>query len=189
MAKGEKQIKYTEEQRAEIVERICLLYESQNATIASCCQACGITDRTFLLWVAADSALSERYKKAKSVQDDNYWESIIKPLAKTALQKHLEVEYADKDVDVVYQGVPVKDKEGNPAKQRTREFVLPNPTLTIFAMKGVFPKRFVERLEHSNDPDNPLPDPSINIVVNAPNVQPVTSEEAMQAILDKFKTD
>ena len=149
MAKGEKQIKYTEEQRAEIVERICLLYESQNATIASCCQACGITDRTFLLWVAADSALSERYKKAKAVQDDNYWESIIRPLAKTALQKHLEVEYADKDVDVVYQGVPVKDKEGNPAKQRTREFVLPNPTLTIFAMKGLYPEKFADRHEHT----------------------------------------
>lgn len=149
MAKGEKQIKYTEEQRVEIVERICLLYESQNASVASCCQACGITDRTFNLWVAADSELSERYKKAKEAQDKNYWEHIIRPLAKTALQKHLEVEYADKEADVVYQGVMAKDEEGNPIKQRTREFVLPNSTITIFAMKGLYPGMFADRHEHT----------------------------------------
>lgn len=156
MAKGEKQIKHTEQQKAEIVEQICLLYESQNATIASCCKACGISDRTFLLWLAEDSELSERYKKAKENQDTNYWQEIIKPLAKTAMQRHLEVEYAEDESDVIYQGVLSKDADGNPLKQRSRKAVLPNPTALIFAMKGVYPGMFAERHEHTGKDGGPI---------------------------------
>ena len=140
---------YSDSERKELTEMICALYESQNATIESCCEACGVPERTFRLWLSQNAEDAERYKKAKEVQDHNYWHEIIKPKAKTALQRHLEVEYAEREVDVVYQGVLSKDEEGNPVKQRTREFVLPNPTITIFSMKGLYPGMFADKHEHS----------------------------------------
>lgn len=41
----------------------------------------------------------------------------------------------------------------------------------------------------ANDPENPFDSSGVTLVFNAPNIEPVTSEAAMQAIFEKFKTD
>lgn len=165
--KGQSKPEYSEDQRAAIVEQVCSLYESQHATIESCCNAAGIGYSTFALWCVQNADFRERYKKAKVVQDENYWHEVIRPLAKTALQKHLEVEHADKEVDVVYQGVMAKDADGSPIKQHTREFVLPNPTITIFAMKGLYPGMFADRHEHTGKDGGPIETKTLIIEIPA----------------------
>lgn len=141
--KGAKKPQFSPEEKAEIVERICLLYESQNATIESCCEAVGIADRTFLLWRSENAEFADRFKKAKAIQDENYWQDVIRPLGKRAIQKHLEVEFAEEEKDVVYEGVKTGEI------QKTKKWILPNPTVTIFAMKGLYPEMFVDRHEHT----------------------------------------
>lgn len=148
--KGEPKPEYTAAEKANIVEQVCQLYETQNATLESCCKACGVSDRTFFLWRSQNADFAERYKKAKAQQDQHYWEEIIRPLAKTALQRHLEVKYADEEKDVVFDG----EKTGE--VQHTRKWILPNPTVTIFANKGVFPDKFVEKHEHTGPEGAPL---------------------------------
>lgn len=181
--KGQSKPEYSDKQKAEIVEQVCALYESQHSTIESCCNAAGVAVRTFALWRSQNAEFAERYKKAKEVQDENYWQEIIRPLAKTALQRHLEAEEVEDETEVVYQG----EKTGE--TQRTVKRVLPNPTITIFATKGIYPKMFTDKIEHSGPEGEALPGQNITLVFNAPNVQPITSEEAMQAILDKYKDD
>lgn len=129
------------EERSEIVERICTLYETQHATIESCCKTEGITSRTFYIWISADSQFSERYKKAKAKQDAAYWEEVIKPLSKTALQKLLQG--GTRTEKKSEQG---ENSSGSFTKDTQAEIeFLPNPTAAIFALKGLYPEMFAER--------------------------------------------
>lgn len=149
MAKGEKQIKHTDEQKREIVERVCELYESQNATVESCCDSQGITYRTFYLWLAQNSELSERYKKAKSKQDESFWEEIIKPKAKTGFERLLEGEETE-DLEIR----DLSDKgilTGYTAQTVKRSKTLPNAPSVIFAMKGLYPDKFADRTKFEGD--------------------------------------
>lgn len=141
--KGKSKPEYTAEQKAEIVERVCSLYETQNATVASCCGMAGISDRLFNLWVAQSSEFSERYKKAKERQDKNYWENIIRPLAKTTLQRLLEgEEITDTELrDLSDKGKLTGDKAQTVKTGRTQ----PNATALIFALKGLYPEMFADR--------------------------------------------
>lgn len=154
--KGQRKPQYSEEEKAEIVEKICSLYESQQATLESCCEAAGIADRTFLLWRSENAEFAERFKKARENQDAAYWQDVIRPLAKRAMQKHLEAEIEVEEKEVVWQGVKAKDGEGNPVFQKTKKVVLPNPTVTIFAAKGLYPEMFVDRHEHSGPGGGPI---------------------------------
>lgn len=147
---------HTPEEKAALIEQVCEFYESQNATIESCCHAAGISENTFRLWLAQNGEFAERYKKAKEAQDKAYWQEIIRPLAKTAMQRHLEVEYASEYSEVVYQGVKVKDEFGQPVLQNSVKAILPNPTTLIFAMKGLYPKMFADRHEHSGPDGGPV---------------------------------
>lgn len=141
--KGSKKPQFSDSEKAQIVENICSLYESQNATLESCCEAAGIDDSTFRLWRSQNSEFSERFKNAKQIQDENYWQDVIRPLGKRAIQKHLEVEFAEEEKDVVYEGIKTGEI------QKTKKWILPNPTVTIFAMKGLYPEMFVDRHEHT----------------------------------------
>mgnify|MGYP003511604530 FL=1 len=153
VAKGSPKPEYTQEQKAEIVERVCELYESQQATVESCCEAVGVSYRAFHLWASQYADFAERYKKAKETKEVDYWENIIKPLQKRALQKHLEVEQMHEQSEVVYQGVKAKDESNNPILQHSTKDVLPNPSVLIFSMKGTYPDKFADRQEvkHSGD--------------------------------------
>lgn len=139
--KGQAKPQTKPEERGAVVERICALYETQHATIESCCQACGISEACFRKWMSENEGFAERYKKAKSVQDENFWEEVIKPLSKTALQKLLEggtrTEKKNEQGENA-NGAFTKDTESEIE-------VLPNPTAAIFALKGLYPDKFADR--------------------------------------------
>jgi len=65
-AKGISKPEYTFEEKTAFVERVCELYETQHATVESCCEAVGISVRSFSLWVSQFAEFTERYKKAKA---------------------------------------------------------------------------------------------------------------------------
>lgn len=142
MAKGVQQPKHTEDEKRALVEKICALYESQDSTIESCCAAVGITYRTFAYWYTADSELSEIYKKAKSKTDDVFWDR-LRPKAKRAIERLIEGETKTE----------TKTESGDgpmgPSSKTTitQSEILPNSTVTIFAMKALYPDKFVERSE------------------------------------------
>jgi len=181
MPKEGKQIKHTPEQKAQLVDAICQMYESQQVTIESCCESHGIGYRTFSLWVVNNSELAERYKKAKEIQENDYWESIIKPLQKRALQKHLEVEQAHEQSEVVYQGVKAKDEFGQPLVQHSTKYVLPNPSVLIFSMKGTYPDKFSDKQEvkHSG---------AIQTGFDVSKLTPAEAD-ALLALMDKAKNE
>jgi hypothetical protein len=134
------------EDRPAIIERICALYESQNSTIESCCESCGIGYRSFHLWCSENAEFAERYKKAKKWADNFWFEEVLRPKAMRASEVLLQVNEIidEKTDDIVWQGIRVKDDEGNPMTKKTvtRSWQLPNATIAIFAMKGMFPDRF-----------------------------------------------
>lgn len=153
VAKGQKKPEYSPEERADIVERVCQLYESQNSTIESCCDAVGISRPSFNLWCAQFSEFGERYKKAKTKADDFWFEEVLRPKAMRASEllldeREIEEEKID---DIVWAGVKIKDDNGTPMTKRTvtRSKQQPNATIAIFGMKGVFPDKFKEKHEHS----------------------------------------
>lgn len=174
--KGESKPEYTPEQKAGIVELVCELYETQNATIESCCQSAGISKRAFSLWVGQNTQFAERYKKAKQQQDAHYWEEIIRPLAKTSLQRLLEGEETqDVEIrDLSDKGFLTNQKATTVKTSRTT----PNPTAVIFALKGEYPERFTERQD-------------IKIQSDQPELLPITPDQIAQieAILANGKHD
>ena len=141
--KGQPLPKYTPEQRREFVERVCELYETQNATIESCCKAVGVSAPAFRLWVNESSENSERYKKAKANQDAHYWQDIIRPLTKTSLQRLLEGEETqDTEVrDLSDKGILTGQQATTVKLSKTQ----PNATAVIFALKGLYPDMFADR--------------------------------------------
>lgn len=153
--KGEKKPEFTQEERADIVERVCALYESQNATIESCCNAEGISGRVFNLWCAQYAEYAERYKKAKVRAEESWFEEVLKPKAMRAAEMLLDVtEVIEEKADEVYwQGVQSKDAEGNPLIKKTvsKSWQLPNPAVTIFAMKAAIPDKFKDNVSLSGN--------------------------------------
>jgi len=141
--KGEPQKKYTDEEKLKIGLLVCDLYESQGATIESCCNAAGVSVAAFRLWAVQLGELGEAYKKAKALQDQIFWDR-LKPIAKSAFERLLTGE-AKTEVKNEYEGEGEEKKLKKHIK--TTSEILPNPTVTIFAMKGVYPDMFVERTQ------------------------------------------
>lgn len=155
--KGVKTRTYTPALRAELVERICELYESQNATIESCCEAAGVPERTFRLWLSQDAEYAERYKKAKQIQDTAYWQEVIRPLAKTAMQRRLEGETkTETKSEGEWRGEGKSRVFVEKKRTETKSEILPDTTLTIFAMNGLYPGMFAKRLEHTGKDGGPI---------------------------------
>lgn len=152
--KGSRKPEYSDKQKAEIVEYICSLYESQNATLESCCEAAGISYTSFYLWTSRFEDFKDRFKKAKAVQDENYWQTVIMPKAKTAIERLLEGEETieEKTEDLAHNGKLTGDTKTTIIKKSAT----PNPTAAIFAIKGLFPERFVDRHEHSGPNGGPI---------------------------------
>ena len=125
------------------------MYESQNATLESCCKAAGISQQSFSLWTVQFGEFGERYKKAKEIQDANYWENIIRPLTKTSLQRLLEGEETEERqiADLSFKGTLT----GQTAETVKRGKTQPNPTAVIFALKGLYSEMFVERHKVEGD--------------------------------------
>lgn len=142
VAKGATKPEYSQEQKAELVERVCQLYESQNCTVESCCKAAGISESIFRLWITQFGEFGERYKKARAKQDETYWD-MLRPLAKTSLQRLLEGEETE-DTEVR----DLSDKgllTGYTAQTVKRSKTQPNATAVIFSLKGLYPDMFADR--------------------------------------------
>lgn len=175
VAKETSKPQYSFEQKREFVERVCELYESQNATLESCCEAAGISRQSFSLWVVQVSEFGERYKKAKERQDAHYWQNVIKPLAKTSLQRLLEGEETEETqiMDLHFKGEPTNKKATTIKRGKTQ----PNATTVIFALKGIFPDMFAERN-------------IIDLKTDAPQMIPVNPDQiaAIEKILNGEST-
>jgi transposase-like protein len=143
--KGQKKPEYTQEERADIVERVCQLYESQNATLESCCAQIGISYDSFYLWCVQFQDFKERYKKAKTAAGEHFFENVLVPKAMTATELLLmEREIEDqKEEPLAWQGL----KTGDTRIIKTRSKVQPNATTAIFIMKGAFPETFKDRTD------------------------------------------
>lgn len=140
---GKSKPEYKPEQKAEIVERVCLLYGSQNVTLESCCETVGISKSAFYLWIAENGEFGERYKKAKAKQDAFYWD-LLREKGKTSLERLVE---GEERVEVKEEGANINGAFVLAKKTTTTTKILPNATAVIFAMKGEYPERFVERQE------------------------------------------
>lgn len=144
---------YTDQEKAEIVERVCAMYETQHCTVATACEAAGITDRSFRLWVNDNSEFSERYKKAKAKQQVMYWQEIVRPLADTALVRLLKGETTkqtrtkgERKVSIGEDGRAIVEFV---ATERiiTENEIPPNPAAVIFTNKGIYPEIFTDRTQ------------------------------------------
>lgn len=136
----------SDEERMQLVQKICELYETQGATLKSCCESLGITDRTFHYWIKDSSVLSALYKKAKEGADVIYWD-LIRQKAQTSLQKLIDgYETTERRTESGSNAQGRFDKES----QSTSE-VGPNSTAVIFALKGLYPDMFTDRqrVEHT----------------------------------------
>ncbi len=164
--KGSAKLQTNLPERTEIVERVCELYESQHATVESCCAAAGIDSRTFRLWVSQNADFAERYKKAKERQRQVYWQDVIRPLAETALQRLLAGQTLKTTTveDLTFQGSLTNERATTEKEAETA----PNPTAVIFALKGLEPEMFADRQKVEQ---------SGSIAVNA-NFGELTAEQA-----------
>lgn len=141
---------YTDEEKADIVEKVCQFYESQNCTLESACQAAGIGDRTFLLWRTQNADFAERFKKARNVQQSEYWETIIQPKAASALQRLLEGEKVfEKKVKRERVKLPGAEETALVETElvETEKEILPNASVVIFVTKGLYPERFTDHIK------------------------------------------
>lgn len=138
--KGSAKPEYTENEKIDLVGKICNLYASNTFSIASCCESVGISDRLFRYWIETSGEFSDLYKKAKAKSVEIYWDR-LREKAQTGLERLVEGEtYTETkhEVGVTSTGSINKTTE-------TEVTVLPNPTSVIFALKGEYPERFVER--------------------------------------------
>jgi hypothetical protein len=141
-------VQHTDEQKLEIAKRVCDLYESQGATIESCCEACGISARTFYYWKSCFAEIAEMYKKASEKSDEIFWE-VLKPKVKRALERLVEGERKVETKKELGSG-PLGATEKETV---TESEILPNSTVAIFAAKGLYPDKFADRskVEHSGE--------------------------------------
>lgn len=141
--KGQSKPEYSLEEKRKIVERVCELYETQHATLESCCEAAGISSRSFFLWVGRFAEFAERYKKTKQIANDFYWQEVIAPKAQTALERLLEgEEWTETELrDLADKGLLTGDRAETVKTGKSQ----PNVTAVIFSLKGEFPERFADR--------------------------------------------
>lgn len=135
--KGKASPQATQEERLLLAQKVCEVYQSQWCTVESACKSVGVEERTFRLWIAKYSEVSEMYKKAKSLSEESYFEDRLKPKAMRALEKLVDgLDYTE-----------IKEEDGlgpqGPTSKTTKTQVkiLPNPTSVIFAIKTIFPEK------------------------------------------------
>ena len=174
--KGVQRPTFTEEEKRAIIDQVCEAYETGDYTIESCCEAAGIIERTFRLWLSKDSAYSERYKKAKGKHEESWFENILKPKAMRAIERLLEERESEetKFEELAFQGV----NTGSTREVKTKSVTPPNATAAIFAMKGAFPGKFKDNVEHSG---------AVGANINIDGLS-LEEKKALEALLSKAAT-
>jgi hypothetical protein len=137
---------HNDEEKIEVTNRICEIYQSQRVTLASACEAAGINERTFRVWRAANTDIAGLWKNAKSAQTEIYWQDVLKPLAETAFEKLLKGQTVylkhteGREVVRVAEDGKV-EKEFIVTRQTvTEKHYQPHPSVVIFAMKLINPE-------------------------------------------------
>lgn len=159
--KGQRQTHHTEEEKIEVAKKICDLYASQNATIESCCDACGIGDRTFRLWAAQIPEVAELYKAARTKADDTFFD-MLRPKVRNALERLVNGhEYTETKKETGEMPTGSVDKT-----TEVGVIIQPNPSAVIFLSKGIWPEKFAERkqVEHSGEIKSGEPKKTIEIL-------------------------
>lgn len=144
--KGQKRTHHTDVEKLEVARKVCDLYGSQNATMESCCEACGITDRTFRLWAAQFSEISELYKAARIKADETFFD-MLQPKVKHALERLVNGHtYTETKIEKGEMPTGLVDKT-----TEVNVIIQPNPSAVIFLSKGLWPEMFAERqkVQHS----------------------------------------
>lgn len=134
----------SEADKIALARQICELYESQGVTLQSVCESVGITDRLFRYWCASISEISDLYKKAKEKSIEIYWD-VLREKAQSSLELLIEgTTYTElKNESGIGASGPISKTT------ETEVRVLPNPTSVIFALKGEFPGRFSDKVQHT----------------------------------------
>lgn len=140
--KGKSKPQYSHDEKRAIVEQVANLYASQQSTLASCCEAAGISYGAFYLWITENEEFKEIYKKGREKNEEIFWDK-LRPIANSAMKRLLEGEYwqEETEADAVFKGMPTGEKITTVKRGK----VLPNATVTIFAQKGLNPDKFAER--------------------------------------------
>lgn len=144
--KGQKQVHHSDEEKLEVARKVCDLYASQNATIASCCETCGISERTFRLWAVQIAEVAAIYKAAKVKADETFFD-MLHPKVKHALERLVNGHsYTETKIEKGEMPTGLVDKT-----TEVNVIIQPNPSAVIFLSKGLWPERFAERqkVEHS----------------------------------------
>jgi len=133
----------TIEERRQLVNAICELYENDNVTIESCCGEHGIAVRTLRNWAENDAEIATRFKNAKQKHSKNGKER-IKEKAVDALER-LVVGYWVEETETVELYGKTGDLAGRQIKTKKR-YVGPNPTAVIFTLKNADPENWNENI-------------------------------------------
>jgi hypothetical protein len=120
----------TKEEKIALADKICEQYESDVVTIESCCNAFGISESIFSLWVKEIGEIGERYKASKHKQEC-FQKQRIRQKAKTSLEKMVE--------GYEYEEVTTEGREVNGKFQAVKQVkktikVQPVSNLIIFAL-------------------------------------------------------
>jgi hypothetical protein len=137
---------------AELADKICMLL-CEGLSLRSICLGEGMPDKvTVLRWLADDETFRTQYTRAREVQADVLAQEII-DIADDGTNDWIEKFSED--------GKPIGYVFNVEAAQRSK--------LRVDARKWVasklLPKKYGDRLQHANDPDNPMPQGASVILV------------------------
>lgn len=143
MRTEKKTTKRTLEDKIQVAQKICQLYELGGVTLESCCGELGITSRTFWNWCADVSEIADLFKKAKDSHSRVEKEG-IREKASTGLSRLVEGFWVEEEeVEEIF------NKKGDLVGKRVkrkRKYVSPQPTAIIFALKNTDPVHWNEDL-------------------------------------------
>lgn len=141
--------------RAAVIEKICARLET-GETLRTICRDKAMPDRAQVYrWMKDDEALTERFRIAREIGYDAIAESCIE-IADDARNDWMDARAEDGDAKALeFNGEHV---------QRSKLRVWTRLEL----LKKWDPARYGERLQHSNDPKNPLPAPQFIVQPTRP---------------------
>lgn len=161
MAAGNRNIRYSPDQRRKITKEVCTQFGKGVYTIQSCCDNAGVAYYTFARWCAPDyepkaglkrprgfvQDVQDAYKKAKEVAAETF---------KTELKEHCRVGLLKRVKGFTYTETQTEietDKDGTPRPvkiRKTEKTVLPDVTALIFCSKNVDSETFKDVVENKH---------------------------------------
>lgn len=166
------QIKYSLEQKTKIAHAILSVYATGKYTLESCCEAQGVTDRTFRGWVTQHVELSELYEEYKeSMREISKQE--LRKMAEKSLEKLVKGGEYEESVTVVTmdKGKPVVKEV-----RKTKKIVQPNTAAVLFTLTNLDPKQWR---------NTQLIEGKLNINAQVKAVEGMTDEQ-LQAEIDRL---